>query len=184
VRPKNNWARSPDYDVTPQPRLFVDRRRPGPGYRHLLLKRDVHRFVGLLPDWDELSQGLNAIVLAPGSPRLLGYHRPGLVALCAWERTLERVWHVDFVAEHRFILTLLGVPVEAEGGAWRRCRFTEATARGFHLLHVLLHELGHHHDQMTTRARRDSCRGEPFAEDFANDLALRVFDRYVRAFGL
>jgi hypothetical protein len=79
---------------------------------------------------------------------------------------------------------LLGVPIEERGPQWRLCRFTEATARGFQLLHVLLHELGHHHDQMTTRARLYSCRGEYFAEEYANRSALRVFDRYVAAFGL
>src|SRR5262249_37295767 len=147
-------------------------------------KRDVRRFIELIPDWGELSQGLRAVVLAPGDRGLLGYHRPGLVALCAWERALERVWHADFVAEHRLILARLGVPVESADGPWRRCRFTEATARGFQLLHVLLHELGHHHDRMTTRARRHSCRGEDFAEDYANDRALRIWGRYVAAFSL
>ena len=185
VRRKNNWDQTPDYDITPQARVFIDRQRPGTGYRHLLLKRDVERFIALLPDWDELSRGLNAIVLAPGSPRLLGYYRDRVVSLCAWERALEGEWHSDFIDEHRLILALLDVPMgPAHEGPWRRCRFTEATARGFQLLHVLLHELGHHHDQMTTRARRHSCRGEGFAEDYANGAALRVFGDYVAAFGL
>src|SRR5438270_155534 len=115
VRRKNNWQRTPDYDVTPQPFPFIDRQRAGAGYRHLLLKRDVRRFVSLLPDWPALAEGLNAIVLAPGCQRLLGYHRPGLVALCAWERRVERLWDADFPA--------------AAGCAWRgsapsgcRCR--------------------------------------------------------------
>jgi hypothetical protein len=183
VRRKNNWERSPDYDVTPQPFPFIDRQRPGLGYRHLLLKRDVRRFVALLPDWPALSEGLNAVVLAPGSRRYLGYQRPGLVALCAWERQVERLWDADFVAEHRVVLDVLGVPTEPCG--WDvLCRFTEGTARAFQLLHVLLHEFGHHHDQMTTRSRRCSCRGEDFAERYALDRSLDLFAAYVREFGL
>jgi hypothetical protein len=77
VQRKNNWAETPGYDITPQPRPFIDRQRPGAGYRHLL-ERDVERFVELLPDWEELSQGLNAIVLAPGDPGVLGWHRRGV----------------------------------------------------------------------------------------------------------
>ena len=34
------------------------------------------------------------------------------------------------------------------------CRFTEASARGFQLMHMFLHELGHYHDRMTTRSKR------------------------------
>jgi hypothetical protein len=184
VQRKNNWTRTPNYHITPQAHLVVDRQPPGRGYRHLLLQRDVRRFVELLPDWQELSQGLNAIVLAPGSRHYLGYHLPGLVAVAAWERQVERVWDVDFVDEHRLILALLGVPMLPVGTGNVLCRFTENTARAFLLLHVLLHELGHHHDQMTTRARRHSCRGEDFAERYAVDRSLELFDRYVRAFDL
>jgi len=52
------------------------------------MKRDIERFINLLPDWEELSIGLNAIVLAPGNGRCDGWHRPGIVALCAWEMEL------------------------------------------------------------------------------------------------
>ena len=62
------------------------------------------------------------------------------------------------------------------------CHFTETSARGYQLLSVLLHELGHHHDRLTTRSR---CvgRGEPYAERYAIEHTDLIWERYLRAFG-
>jgi hypothetical protein len=45
-----------------------------------MTKRDVHAFLELLPDWNELSRGLNAIVLAEGWDEADGWHDIGTVA--------------------------------------------------------------------------------------------------------
>jgi hypothetical protein len=161
----------------------IDRRRPGRGYRHLLTVADVRRFLQLLPDWSELSCGLDAVVLAPGERRLLGWHRRGIVALCAWDRDVEREWHADFVEEHRDVLDRLGVERLANDPPWEVVQFTERSARGFQLMHVLLHELGHHHDRMTTRSRRSAGRGEGYAEAYALRYAEGIWERYFREFG-
>ena len=39
------------------------RQRPGQGHRHLLTKRQLYQFIDLLPDWEELSLGLKAVLL-------------------------------------------------------------------------------------------------------------------------
>jgi HEAT repeats len=65
---KNRWARTPNCYNTRQEQPAIDRRRSGAGYRHVLKRRAVERFIGLLPDWNELSVGLNVIQLAPGEP--------------------------------------------------------------------------------------------------------------------
>ena len=49
---------------------------------------------------------------------------------------------------------------------------------------IFLHELGHHHDRMTTRSRRGTARGEAYAENYALAYADRIWDGYVDAFGL
>jgi hypothetical protein len=164
----------------------VYRERPGDGYRHLLLKRDIELFVSLLLDWDELSRGLRAIVLAPGHPSCLGWHRPGIVAVCAWERELAQWWSADFFSDHAAVLDRLGVehePRVEEGEPGFFCKFNESSARGFLLVHVLMHELGHHHDRMTTRSQRDCGRGEPYAEQYALRYAELLWDRYFQVFG-
>src|SRR3954451_8566148 len=63
-------------------------------------------------------------------------------------------------------------------------RFTESQARAYQLLHILPHELGHHHDRLTTRSQRRSARGEPYAEAYANRVADSVFPTYERTFGI
>src|SRR5262249_30242284 len=130
-----------------------------------------------------LSRGLNAVLLAPGRWNVAGWHRPGIVAVCAWERELQREWHADFVAEHRDVLDRLGVEQVPTDPPWQIVKFTESSARGFQLMHVLLHELGHHHDRMTTRSQRDADRGEDYAEAYALRYAEPLWERYFRKFG-
>jgi len=183
VQKKNNWAETPDYYTADQPLPVVDRRRPGAGYRHLLKQRDIEEFIAILPQWDELSVGLNAIVLAAGTDDAMGWHEPGVVHVCAWE---EELWWTDtipaFVDDHRDVLELLGVIV-ARRGEKLVTKWTEPQARAFQLLHVLLHELGHHHDRMTTRSQREAARGEAFAEEYARRHEPRIRDEYLRRVG-
>lgn len=79
-------------------------------------------------------------------------------------------------------LDRLGVPARKGPGCYE-LRFTEGTARAYQLLHIFLHELGHHYDRMTTRSKRTS-RGEPYAESYATKHAETVWDRYLAEFGL
>jgi hypothetical protein len=113
----------------------------------------------------------------------MGWHEPGVVHVCAWE---EELWWTDtipaFVDEHRDILELLGVIVENQGERLVM-KWTEKQARAFQLLHVLLHELGHHHDRMTTRSQRVAARGEVFAEEYARRHETRIRDEYLRRVG-
>jgi hypothetical protein len=180
VQKKNRWDLSPSYYSHAELWPVIDRKRPGRG-RHLLRKADVERFLQLLPDWPELSRGLNAIVLAPFE-RSMGYHTPGVVHLCAWERDL---WWNDtvpaFVEDHSATLNQLGVKTRNDDGRLV-VMWTADQARAFQLLHVLVHELGHHHDRMTTRSQRAS-RGELFAESYAVTSGKVIWQRYCSEFG-
>jgi hypothetical protein len=184
VQKKNRRDLSPNCFRTVRPIPVLERHKPGVGYRHVLKLKDVAAFTGLLPDWSELSQGLNAVVLAPGKWNADGWHVPGVVAVCAWERELWREVHGHFYAEHQDLLGRLEVPCEPTEDGYYLCRFTEASIRAYQLLHVLLHELGHHHDRMTTKAKKDSCRGEDFAERYALDYEQVIWDRYLQIFSL
>jgi hypothetical protein len=182
VQKKNKSSLTPDYGHGRPREFMVDRQRPGKGYRHLVTKRDLERFVALLPDWDELSDGLEAIVLAPGKEGWHGWHYPGVVALCAWPAALHDLWSHQETEDHRQILDALDVETEPVPRG-RRLLWTEDSARAFQLLHVLLHELGHHHDRVTTRTKRDSARGEPYAEKYANRYGSQIFEAYFGVFG-
>ena len=182
VQRKNRSARTPNYWNTPQVQPVIDRQRPGAGFRHLLKKSDVERFIRLLPKWGELSTGLSAILLAPGDD-CYGWHRPGVVALCAWDIALWQWSTGDFFAGHVELLDRIGVPHEAADGGWL-CKFEPATVRAFLLVHVFLHELGHHHDRMTTRSQRRPSRGEHYAEEYARRFEPVILDRYFNEFGL
>ncbi|MCA8944343.1 MAG: hypothetical protein KDB80_17390 [Planctomycetes bacterium] len=183
VQKKHRTDDSPHYRNYFQATPVIDRLRPGAGFRHLLRKPEVVRFIGLLPDWAELSRGLDAVVLAPGHRDRMGYYDLGIVAICAWERSIAGRWSREFVDEHREILDRLGVPLEPSDRGHVSVAWTERTAKAFQLLHIFLHELGHHHDRITTASERESSRGETYAEDYANRYASQIWDAYVAEFG-
>jgi hypothetical protein len=189
VQRKNNWGPDlADHRRVEQPFPLVIRERPGPGHRHLLRRRDIHAFLALLPDWEELSRGLNAIVLAVAEDETAGWSDVGTVAICAWEQELWQPLDPEFYEEHREIIARLGVATERrvfEREEFVLVKWTEPAARAYQLLHILLHELGHHHDRMTTPARPDRPpRGEPYAEAYALRYEARIWDDYMDRFGL
>ena len=64
------------------------------------------------------------------------------------------------------------------------CKWTEAQARAYQLLHIFLHELGHHHDRMTTKSKSDASRGELYAEAYALKYEAEIWMRYLETFDL
>lgn len=112
----------------------------------------------------------------------MGWHRPGIVAVCAWERELWMTTSDEFLREDRDLLDRLGVDHEPKYGA-HLCKFTEGQARAFELLHILLHEIGHHPDRMNTRSRKKASRGGGYAEAFALEQERVIWDQYERQFG-
>jgi hypothetical protein len=181
---KNRWALTPSYRNTDQLVPAIDRQRPGWGYRHVLLKRDIERFIKILPDWSQLSAGLNAIVLASRIHDYEGWCSPGIVAVSSWNRDMWVERNAYYYDAHRQIFQQLGVPCEPTEEGDYLCQFTESTVRAYQLLHILLHELGHHHDRMTTKSKRECSRGETYAECYAISYANRIWDRYLNEFGM
>ena len=62
VQKKNLHAPTPNYWNTVQSVPAIDKERPGRGYRHLLTKKDILEFIEIVPEWDELSTGLDAVL--------------------------------------------------------------------------------------------------------------------------
>lgn len=183
VQKKNNWAETPNYYNESQHSLVIDRKRPGVGYRHLLKRKDILDFIEILPDWAELSRGLKGIVLAPGDWRIFGYHRLGVVHICAWDKDLWITLSKEGIEQEKFFLDRFGVVCEKRGNEVL-CKFSDGTARAHQLLATLLHELGHHHDRMTTRSKNGPCRGEGYAEDYAKKYTELIWTRYLETFGM
>src|SRR4051812_30882461 len=83
VLKKHNWRLDPgDYRALPQHEIRLDRRRPPEGSRHLITIAELRRFIALLPDWDEVAVGLDAILLDSATD-CAGWCGPGGVAVCA-----------------------------------------------------------------------------------------------------
>jgi hypothetical protein len=186
VQKQNNWDLTTDYYNTEQIMPLVDRKRPGVGYRHVLKQKDIHQFLSILPDWTELSKGLNAIVLAPGYCGLEGYHLPGVVHVCAWEDDLWTTRQRKYYERDRDIFDRLAVPcVPSESDSEEVvCQFNELQVRAYQLLRVLLHELGHHHDRMNTRSQIKASRGEPYAEEYSRKYESQIWVKYQETFEL
>jgi hypothetical protein len=162
---------------SPPSYLEIHRESPGKGFRHFLTKNDIHGFVDLLPEWPTVSVGLVKILLARGEEGCDGWYDGSVVAINAWERSLWRFVPTDYFLVHHSIFIRLGVEIVKQGQGYL-CKFEASTIKAFQLLHVFLHELGHHYDKMTTRSRREASRGEHFAEEYARCYEKLIWRRY------
>ncbi len=174
---------TPTYWNTRQASPVIDKERPGYGYCHVLRRDDVFRFLELVPTWNELSEGLDAIVLAGGDPEMEGWYTEGVVGVCAWPRGLWRSHPLHYYEENKGVFDRLEVVAERRGERVL-CKFTRGQARAYQLLNILLHELGHHHDRITTRSQLECSRGEPYAEAYALEYEAVIWQRYLEEFGL
>jgi hypothetical protein len=215
VRKKHNWRREPDYTRTHQVR--IERYAPRRGFRHYVSPTDIQAFLNLLPEWRDLSIGLQSVVLSSDTT-CHGWCSPGTVAVCAWEDDPWRVFSVPFYEEHAATFRRLGIPcrpaisfdclgcneeiavvdgvgrceecelvfgpqdTEETGIAGYLAEFTDETVQAFLLVHVLVHELGHHHDRMTSPRQLDCTRGESYAEQYALRHEARIWEEYKRVF--
>jgi hypothetical protein len=170
-----------DFRRWEQAEIRLERSAPGPGDRHLLTLAQLRRFLALLPEWDTVAEGLDAIVLDGRERGAMGWCSPGVIGLCAWER---RLWWThpspEFLVEHRHVLDALEVE-QVKRGPRVEVRWTERQARAFQLLHILPHELGHHHDRITNRGR-EFARGEPYAEAYADRVLSELLPVYFERF--
>ena len=86
---KNRHASTPTYWNTNQSIPVIDKEDAGPGYKHFLTKKDILRFIEIIPNWEELSVGLNGILLARGHSTAEGLHSAchGVIEICPWEHS-------------------------------------------------------------------------------------------------
>ncbi len=154
------------------------------GFRHVTTKQDIWKFLRMLPDWKRLSTDLDLIYLAAGSYDYDGWYefpqRPS-IALSAWAEDLIMRPFSWYYSEHQTIFQTLGVPCEMKTEDDIACRFTEDSARAYQLLHIFLHELGHHHYRITEGKGR-GCGTEKYAEDYAVRWQHRIWKPYCEQF--
>jgi hypothetical protein len=164
-----------------------DRESPGRGFRHVLSKRDVQLFIDLIPEWQQFSERLERITLASHKDGCDGlhefYHREetGAIFLHAWPEDLWMEIRAEYFDVHQVIFERLGVSYDRREDNVM-CRFTEAHGRAFMLLHVFMHELGHHYDRIRQK-HLNASKGEDYAERFATVRFEQLFPLYVDAFG-
>lgn len=170
VSPKNRE------DATdPRPYAII-RESAGRGFRHVVSARHLEQFIRLIPDADQLLQGVEKIILSGGSEKVYGWHRElwrwkvATIELCAWTKDIWAPMSIRYFRQHQPYIDALGVTYSL-GESPILCRFTMAQARAFSLLHVFMHELGHHQDWKRRRGGR--MKG---LEAYADEFALRYFD--------
>lgn len=185
VQKKNRHDLTPNYWSQVPRTLVFDKKRPGYGYKHFLRRVDILNFISLLPDWDELSKGLRAVILDQGNDEYDGsyYYTAGVVTICAWPRKQWIETDKEWYSKHKELLQRLKVECEEQQNGSIICKFNPTQIRAYQLLHIFLHELGHHHDQMTTRSKWQPSRGENYAETYALKYEQIIWQRYVEAFG-
>lgn len=165
----------------------LDRESPGRGFRHVLSQRDVQAFIEIVPEWAKFSKYLERIVLAVHRDDSDGFYEfyrreeTGAIFLNAWRDDLWIDLDTTYFDAHRGIFECFGLSHDRMDDHVA-CRFTEPQARAFMLLHVFMHELGHHHDRIHQK-HWGSSKGEDYAEKFATSRFEQLFPGYERVFG-
>lgn len=181
VQKKNRHDLTPNYWNIRQEQLQFDIQKPGKGYKHFLKKRDIVQFLEILPNWEELQIELDAVILAEGGGTD-GWYTNGVLAICAWEKDKTVSMNTGYFEDHKDIFDRLNVEYEVKTSGVI-CYFTEAQIIAYQLLHIFLHELGHHHDRISTKYRNDNApRGERYAEDYALKYEQIIWNRFFETF--
>jgi hypothetical protein len=180
VQKKNRHDLTPNYWNTRQEELQLDIQKPGKGYKHFLKKRDIIRFLNLLPNWEELNIELDAVILAEGGGAD-GWYSNGVIAICAWEKDKTTSISKEYFNHHKNIFDRLNVEYEIKSTGVI-CHFNENQIIAYQLLHILLHEFGHHHDRISTKDKMDVPRGEDYAEDYALKYEKVIWNRFFEEF--
>jgi hypothetical protein len=185
VQKKNNDRPTHNYYDYPEPELVIDRRRPGPGARHLLKVEDIKTFISIIPCWDELSEGIDAIALLPHNGEYFGsYNLSGTIKVRAWPASMWIEMSDELDDRKGWLIQSLGVQTEDYSHGGYLAKFTENQARAFQLLGTFLHELGHHVDRMKCKRKHDCPGGEPFAIKFEQEMQQKVWPEFVKRFPL
>lgn len=156
------------------------------GGRHVVTKDDIWKFVRLIPDWKRISSDLDLIYLAREINEYDdGYYeypqRPTIV-LNSWEEDLTTlIFNADYIEHHRALFDRLGVEITEDEIGSPMLRFDEDSARAFQLLHIFLHELGHHYYRIT-QGRGRYGGSEKYAETYALKMEKKIWKRYCEAF--
>ena len=157
--------------------IIIRREFPGKGFHHFLTRTQISNFICMLPQYPDIIKGLDYILLARGECGCDGWYDGKVIAINAWEQGCWRSLPADYYAEHREILVRLRDEAIKNGQNYL-CKFNPSNIRAFQLLHVFLHELGHHYDKMSTRLQRAVSRGEGFAEHYASCYERLIWDGY------
>ena len=153
----------------------------GMGYKHFLKKRDIIKFLQLLPNWEELNVELDAVILAEGDGDD-GWYDDGVLAICAWEKDKSVSLNKVYFYEHKEIFERLNLKYQVKRDTVI-CDFNEEQIKAYQLLHIFLHELGHHHDRISTKEKIDNApRGEKYAEDYALKYEKIIWSRFFEEF--
>jgi len=174
---KNNHA------ITALQGYVVDRERPDKGYKHVIKKKEIHDFIEIIPNWDEISLGIESIVLDSGDNSFDGLYRhfshenTGIIWLSAWPEKLWVNFDNEYFTEHKWHFDSIGLKYEKENEEWI-CYFTEFQAKTFMLMHIFLHEMGHHVDKLRSKNKNQMLGGEEFAENFANKMFEEIWPIY------
>ena len=57
IQKKNNHA------ITAREGYVVDRVRPYKGFKHVIIKKEIHDFIDLIHDWETIGVGIESIIL-------------------------------------------------------------------------------------------------------------------------
>lgn len=147
----------------------------------------MYRFVELIPDWPEVSQGLSALAFDQyGSDAQTDTHyEPTYRAIWMYPfpDSMRTFWRRDFYEHHKDFVSRLGVDVVEGEGPRVTIGWTVAQAKAWQLLHLFLYDLSVHNQFMRSGEKPRYEHDNGTAEKYAFTTAARMLHTYEKVLG-
>ena len=161
--------------------------KPEEGYIHVVDQKCVLDFVSLIPDWENISKGLSALVLDSEGcnhqtdinyyPK--SYHS---IWLSAFPKDMTLYWSKGFAMGHKKITDFLGVEQEEIDGGEIKTVWTKPKAQAWQLLHLFLYDL-YCHFECFAQGKEKYYHQDKLAEEYAIKTAELIVSDYEKVIG-
>lgn len=169
--------------------IFYAAYKAGRGWEHPLSLEAVKDFMGKIPQ--EFTRELKAVFLCPGSRKQLNFRD---TCFGCYDNYYNSIFLFPFFSDRSLYYKTKPKPSECleferHGAIWNNqgdywvLEFSPEALKSFYLRDVLVHEIGHHVDNIFLAGTRNDAEKERFAEWFALEFGMRNVNREVSELG-
>ncbi|TDF37224.1 hypothetical protein EYS14_13790 [Alteromonadaceae bacterium M269] len=187
VQKKNRHQWTEFQELLDQETFSTIKMKPQEGYIHVVDRKSALKFVKLIPDWEDMSKGLSALV-----PDIDGCnHQTDMnyypnsynsIWLSPFPKDMTLYWPKEFGEGHKEVTDLLGIEQEEIDDEEIKTVWTKPKAQAWQLLHLFLYDLYCHHECML-QGKDNYHHSDKLAEEYAIKTSAIILPDYEKVVG-